>query len=197
MFPQRLERDTQIIDWAALTLALSTSTSAAAGDDIRMTSDGLVHSNFGVAHTKGLTVAVAGNKITAAGINLQGPDPGDEYTLYSYNAFAWCVDPELMPILFCAVSIAIPTNAVGGDLCEHYQLIALPQSLGTTHRALQSEGTIILPKTDAVAASRAVAFGIGFATAGSTSGTLGAYTRLSVRRLMENEPAIIDTTKLG
>lgn len=192
MFPIRVERDTQIVDWAALTLALSTSQSTALGDDIRMASDGLVPDNFAVAHTKGLTIAVTANKITAMGINIQGPDKGIDYTMYSYNAFAWCADPELIPFLFCAVSIATPTSAVGGDLVEHYSLIAKG---GAT--SLQSEGTILLPKTDAVSADRAVAFGIGFNAKGSTSGTLASYTRLSVRRLMANEPSFIDTTKLG
>ncbi len=196
MFPIRPERDIKIGTWLTSTLALSTSTTSSFSDDVYMASDGLVHPDFGVATCKALTLAIPGTRMASFGINLTGPEAGDEYTLYSYSAQAMCVDPLLVPVLFCAVSIAAVTSNVAGDLVEHFSIIGTAKAVSASFNSLHEEGVIAVPKTDDVAANRGICFGIGFITHASTSGTYATMSRLSVRRLIGNNPAILDTTKL-
>ncbi len=197
MFPIRLERDTKIVNWALKMGGWPTATSASDGEDCTMRSDGVLNADYGLVQVKADTIAVPANRMIGAGVHMSGPLDGEEFTLYSYCVDIWTSDTELIPVFYVAVSPATITSDATGDLCEQFSLIGTADGMSTEYKALHREGVVALPLTDAVAAGRGVAFGAGLATTASASGTLKAYMRLSVRRLVANEPSILDTTKLG
>lgn len=196
MFPIISERDVKVVSWLTSTLALSTSTVSSYGDDCYMASDGLVHQDFGVATVKALSLTFASSRMASFGINMAGPEVGEEYTLYSYNAHAMCVDPLIVPVLFCAVSIATVTSNTVGDLVEHFSIIGTADAVSGSFNTLNKEGVVAVPKTDDVAVGRGICFGIGFMSHASASGGFATMSRLSVRRLMRPSPPIIESRKL-
>lgn len=199
MFPIRPERDIKLANWLVPVAGYGTTTLAAINNNIQARSDGVVYPDFGIFQVKAATVAVPVNEITAACVHIKSPEPGTEYTLYSYSAHAWCVDPQLMPLLFVAVSPTTITSNATGDVCDRWSLIGTADAIGdsTGFRALHREGTIGLPVSTGFNNDDAICFGIGFSSKGTITDTFFAFARLSVRRLVANEPTILDSTKLG
>lgn len=194
MFPIRSERDTKIVDWVQNTQTTATTQQSTTENDLRMVSTGVLNVDHGLIQIKATADIASANTIQAIGLHITPPVIGDEHTLYSYNAHAWCVDPELMPFLFIAVSPASITNNVAGDVCVRFQIIGTPDASSDNFISMQREGTIAVPQTHID--DRSICFGIGFATGVSACTALKVFARLSVRRLVANKPTLIDTTKL-
>lgn len=194
MIPPIVDRDTKYFDWVTVQLALSTTDSAIHSGSVRMKSDGIVYPDTVSAYVKDVDTLTAG-RMSSAGVHLASPLGNDDYTMYKYSCSMTSEDPEISPYLFIGIGIAAPTADAGGDLVTNVHYIGMPTALGLQN-VLEVDGIFALQKTDAVAADRAVVFGMGFAT-GISSATAGSslYGRIDVRRLVKNKIQIYDNRK--
>lgn len=195
MFPIRVERDTKITNWAALIAGFSTTSTDTFGNNAQVRSDGLTYTDFALVKARAVTGIQAANQLISIGVHMTESNAGDEYTLYSYSAQAWCADAQLMPILFTAISPATISSAAGGNVSENYSEIGMATSVGGDFNVLDAEGVVAIPEY--AAQDRRTVFAIGFVTGDTACTSLYAHARLSVRRLVKYRPGLIDTTKLG
>lgn len=197
MFPTIFERDTEFTDWTAALAGWSTSATSFSGGDTLMRSDGTVAVDYRSMTVHNVQLNTTLNKMTAAGLHIQGPRDADELTAYQYQVSVYTNDPNLIPVLFVGVSVATPTNAAAGEIVTEPRWLKWPSSLNEKGNTLNASGIIALTKTDLVAADRAVAFGVGLL--GGLSAPLATSQNvmsLSVRRLVAVEPVILDSRKL-
>lgn len=201
-FPIRLDRDGDFISHAHELFVHATTHIANGLDDINVRSSGLLQIDHAMVKVNAALTITAGN-LTGTGLHISSPPiHGEEFTPYSYNCTAWSEDPEIVPMLFIGVSPAVITNNNTGDVVTDIRFIKAGKSSGASMVTLEAEGTIATqhPFTTLGAGyeTRAICFGVAF-VCGLNNATAGSacYARISVRRLVQNEPQILDTSKLG
>lgn len=196
--PIRVERDTQLGDWATIAPAGFATTVLGLGADLQVSSDGILHPDYGIIKVRdGSTEVLTANQNTCCGVHLAGPLAGDEFTLYSYDLRCFVDSNAITPFAFVAVSPASITSAAGGNVCEEWVNLKWGEAYDTEMRTLNAHGVIALPQTDAVSAGRGVCFGVGLMTHGAGAAAGSAIVHGAVRRLIDVQPAIIDINKLG
>ncbi len=193
MFPIILERDTKIIEWGTELADWSTNEKNPGNASIDMTSDGLLHAAHGTMSIYDAITAVTQLKCRGAGLNMTGPEAGNDYTAYQISVVAHAPDAVLIPLLFVGESIATITNNAAGDAITDVRVIAWADVSGTQGSKLEKDFTIVVkPNT----ADRGLAIGVAMYAPNTTSGTLQCHCYLSVRRMIGISPPIIDTRKL-
>lgn len=198
-FPVVFDRDVGFINWTDKIAGWSTSSVQVAAADWLMRSTGVTNIDHASVSAHSIQLNTTVSRVVGMGVHISGPldTGGDELTAYSYNVTAMTEDPNLIPVMFWAVSPAAPSAAAGGDTCLGVRVLAWPDSLNAKGNTLNSGGVIALPVTDPFAAGRAVAFGIGMlAGAAAPLATTFCHGRLSVRRLVRNKPTVYDQRKV-
>lgn len=195
MFPIILERDAQINEWNTRIAGFPTAMATMAGEAYIMRSDGVLYTDFGSMYVTADAGPTLG-KCECVGLYLTTPEELDEFTPYQISAFAMTEDPLLRPFLFCGIAPATITNDAGGDTLSKCRILGVFDSGDAFGAAMEVETTIVNKKMPSGKEGRALAIGIGF-WAGQTNGADKAcLARVSVRRLVGVEPAVIDTRKL-
>lgn len=187
-YPIRLERDTQIIDWATKLSGFSTVQSLLSDTAWEARSSGVINSAFGTAYNIGGKSMNAGS-VRCLGVHMEGPQEGEDYTVYaiSVNAMSWAAG--VRPVLFMGESPASPTvDSVISDV----RIIGTCDTSGDIGGTLQKDFSVVVKENTA---ERAVFFGVAMAS-GLAASSDYMHGRISVRRLVKIEPTVLDTTKL-
>lgn len=190
-YPRILERDAMAIDTTTKLSGWSTSFVDLNGADaLRMRNDGVEYSDYGAAYIFANTPAITAGQVSGVGVHMTEPHPGtDEYTPYAISAHLVASDPDVDCIVFCGENGGTLSNGASGNLLQNSKILA------SGHRHVSFDSVVLLPE---MTADRAVGFGIGVvAPASGASSADAAVGRISVRRLMRWEPAVIDSRKLG
>lgn len=193
MFPIILERDTPIIDWTARLSGWPTSSAAAASEVFEMRSDGLLKVDYGTMDVANVSGPTTG-ECECCGLYITGPEALDEFTPYAISAVAMSEDALIRPFLFIGMAPATITSDAGGDALTICRVIGVADLVDAQGACLEIDRTIIVKEMPT--AGRALAVGVGMMAGIGNSANVHCWARLSVRRLVGNNPAIIDTRKL-
>lgn len=193
MYPYRLERDTDIIDWSPATATLSTTDTVHVASNYLVRSLGVLNADFATLHINALSGVVAAFKVRCAGIHITGPQVGEEFTPYAVSVHAQCADLTLRPFMFIGESPITITSGAAGDSVADVRLMAFPVQSGSDSASLSRQFIVLIKEKTA---GRAVCFGVAALAGASASGDLGIQIHMSIRRLIGINPSLIDTTKL-
>lgn len=189
--PIILERDTPIYDWTAYDL-LSTSQNVASATTWFTHSDGILHDQFATFQSNYAVGSTTADNVRSGGVNMKGPEPGDEYTPYRIDAVAVCDDVNVRPVLFIGESIAAITDDAAGDVITDIRQVAQANAYGPEGASLHYNG-IILAKENT--AGRGLMVGIGMLAGAAGAAACTIWTHLSVRRLIGVNPTVLNTRK--
>lgn len=191
--PRILERDTKIVEWNTQLESWSTNEKNPYNGTIDMVSDGLLHADHATMSIFDAVAAITALKCSGVGINMKGPEPGDDYTPYQISVVAHTADPVLIPLLFVGESIASITSGTAGDAITDVRIIGWGQISGTEASNIEKDITIVCPENTA---GRGLAIGIAMYAPNTGGGTEQCQVDMSIRRLHGVSPPILDTRKL-
>ncbi len=187
-----MERDTPIIDWSTVR-AWSTDITSPTTSQIDVRSNGALSTKYATLSVRALTGAITARSCVAAGLHITGPKAGAEFTPYALSCLAVGGDSNVRPFLFVAESPATITNNAAGDAVTDVHWLAAGDTPGTDGSKLQADMVIVCnPNT----ADRALCFGVAMLAGVSAALDTACFVRLSVRRLIGVNPAILDTRKM-
>lgn len=196
-YPIRLNRDTKIVSFATR-LAWVTSYSAMSGDTFKVRSDGNVYEDYAVMDVAGASGPAAANS-ECNGIHITGPggpSEYDEHQPYAIHAVVMTEDPLIRPFVFVGRSPSSPTSSALGDDVENCRIISVADLVDGQGSCLEKEFTVAIPPYEEAYKDRALCIGIGLMASSTGSGNLDCFAHLEVRRLYNDEPVVIDMTKL-
>lgn len=192
MYPIKLERDTNIIDWSAFSPAGWCTTFQVITATNQVRSDGTLYTDYAVMGSNLPTGAIPARQATFVGIHMAAPAEGDEFTCYQITARIQCDDPTVRPLLIVGEAQSVGA-AAGGDPVKETRLLDCTRYSGAEGASLRTDMTVALATLPTVAKTPCFALGVLAGTGASAS--LNAFYHLAVRRLIGVAPTIIDMTK--
>lgn len=193
MFPIRVERDVQVFDWVTHDAWGTVDQDPSLGTQA-VHSDGVLYTNVATVSSRASTGAIAAQRQRCLGVHLTGPEPGDEFTLYSIQASAVVSDENALPCLWMGESPATITTAAAGDNVAEVKLIQAGVSSAVIGGTLRFDGVVAVNENTA---DRGVCFFVGVRT--NLVGAADSVCNMSMtaRRLIDVQPRVIDVAKLG
>lgn len=195
MFPIILERDTPIVDWRTGLAGWATDATSTQGEIYSVVSDGLLHADYGTMYIAQPAGPTAG-KCECAGLHITQPETLDEFTPYAISVVAMSEDPLTWPFLFIGISPATITSDATGDVLSKCRIIGVADNIDAPGACMEKEVTIVVAKMPVGLEARALCVGVGMTAGTVNSADKHCWAYLSVRRLVGNNPPIIDTRKL-
>lgn len=192
MFPIRLERDTNLVDWTSGFPGWCTDHNIITANN-QVRSDGVLHSDYAIIDFNGAQ-GMAARKATFAGVHLAAPLEEEGFTCYQITARMQCDEPTVRPILVVGEAQTVTADA-GGDQIKHTSLLDVALYSGLEGAALRTDMTIALPPMEEDGTNPC--FAVGLLAGDASSVTENGWFHLAVRRLVGVNPKILDTTKLG
>lgn len=193
MFPNILERDTRIIDWASVVSGWCTTFQDAIAITPKVRSNGVLNDEYATCTVKAATGVIPAGNITCAGLHMKAPQSGAEFTPYQVSVSVYCEDLNVRPFLFVGRSPTTLTADATGDSVGIWRIIGIPNHSGPNGSALDKEITIV---ANPPAADQGLCFYVGLIAGVTISTNLAAAMHMSVRRLIGPGPRVIDVRKL-
>ena len=185
----RLERDAPFLDLTANDLlGHCTATTNLGSNAFVSRSDGTTYTNSATMNVRQNIGVHSVTNSVCCGVHIEGPEPGDEYTPYSLNAVAFVEDANVRPFFFVGENQGTPTSDAAGDTLARCRLLKMGIST-----ALELNTILLINEYTADAPLH---FGVGFHCLGGSSTDVTGRAHIYVRRLVELEPKVLDTTKL-
>lgn len=191
-YPNILERDTPIIDWGAY-IAWCTAVADAGASTWKVRSDGALNANYGTMDMRSLTGAIAARQVVTNGLHITGPEAGAEFTCYAVSTTAMGEDSNVRPVLILGESPSSITSDAGGDDVTNVRFLAFGDTSGTDGSNLREEMIVAVAEGTS---GRHVCFAVGMLAGVAAALDTGGFFRLSVRRLVDPGPRIIDARKI-